>query len=359
MTFTDSELQALAITERVSSTISLIGCIFVIVTFLCSDRFRTPVNRLIFYATLGNILGIAATLTSRSGILAGTESSLCQWQAVFIQWFHPADALWAFCMACNVYLTLFHRYSTAELRKLEWKYFCACYTLTFIPAFAFLFIEDESRGKVYGGAVQDVQQDTQQVGPQPYHLDNLPEYHPENQRQHLGDDLSPTYFPPSTPRDTTHGPDSTGMTDGIDIEDAPGYPGLQITPSGRHTSPGDTFRRRKASWERQSAAWAYSKFAILFFISLLITWLPATINRVYAFAHPEGPSRVLTYIAALVLPLQGFWNTLVYTAVSTSTLDSLIAAFEENPRRFLQFPGFRRSLGRLYSFISRPFRRET
>lgn len=174
MPFTDRELQVLAITERVSSAISFVGCMFVVLTFMASCRFRTPVNRLIFFATWGNILGICATATSRSGIIAGEDTALCQWQAVFIQWyvlsmflsytekpsdlylecirFHVADAFWAFSMACNVYLTLFHRYSTAELRKIEWKYICICYVLPSIPALTFLFIKNNERGKVYGGA---------------------------------------------------------------------------------------------------------------------------------------------------------------------------------------------------------------
>jgi len=64
--------------------------------------------------------------------------------------FIPADALWAFCMACNVYLTLFRRYDTSQLRKLEWKYCIVCYGLPFVPAFVYLFIETEARGKIYG-----------------------------------------------------------------------------------------------------------------------------------------------------------------------------------------------------------------
>lgn len=67
--------------------------------------------------------------------------------------FVATDALWSLCMACNVYLTLFRRYSTAELKQLEWKYFLFCYGLPFVPAFVFLFVETESEGKVYGPAI--------------------------------------------------------------------------------------------------------------------------------------------------------------------------------------------------------------
>ncbi|KAM5444690.1 hypothetical protein MferCBS31731_000144 [Microsporum ferrugineum] len=433
MPFTDRELQVLAITERVSSAISFVGCMFVVLTFMASCRFRTPVNRLIFFATWGNILGICATATSRSGIIAGEDTALCQWQAVFIQWFHVADAFWAFSMACNVYLTLFHRYSTAELRKIEWKYICICYVLPSIPALTFLFIKNNERGKVYGGATvsttlepqwsilrvagvygpiwsiiavtlgiyiysakfilasrrdikrlrnisltltstvdstlpgaadvssymdhdthpglqQHIQQDPQQREQQAHHLDNWAG--PEHRQEYLGDDIEPAYFPPSTPRHTTHGPESEGVEDTINVEHAAGHDSFQIRPNRRRSLPGEGYRMYKSSWERQSATWAYSKFAILFFCSLLVTWVPASINRVYSFAHPEEPNRVLTYLASLVLPLQGFWNTLVYTAVSSSVIASYIKSFRENPRLLYQCFDF----GRLYGFISRHFR---
>lgn len=64
----------------------------------------------------------------------------------------PADALWAFCMACNVYLTFFHKYDADRLRRLEWKYLLCCYGLPFIPALSYFFIETKERGRIYGSA---------------------------------------------------------------------------------------------------------------------------------------------------------------------------------------------------------------
>ena len=66
--------------------------------------------------------------------------------------FMPADALWAFCMACNVYLTFFHKYDADRLRRLEWKYLLCCYGLPFIPALSYFFIETKERGRIYGSA---------------------------------------------------------------------------------------------------------------------------------------------------------------------------------------------------------------
>lgn len=65
----------------------------------------------------------------------------------------PADALWTFAMACNVYLTFFHKYNSEQLRHLEWKYVLCCYGLPFIPAFAYFFIRTQARDRVYGSAI--------------------------------------------------------------------------------------------------------------------------------------------------------------------------------------------------------------
>jgi hypothetical protein len=56
--------------------------------------------------------------------------------------------------------------------------------------------------------------------------------------------------------------------------------------------------------------WAYTKVAMLFAISILITWVPASVNRVYGLRYPEKPSFVLNILSAIVLPLQGFVSLL-------------------------------------------------
>jgi hypothetical protein len=81
---TDSELEAIVIIERVGSSLSLIGCAWIVVTFLSSTAFRKPINRLVFYASVGNILVNIGTLMSRS-VLGDPNSALCQLQAFLIQ----------------------------------------------------------------------------------------------------------------------------------------------------------------------------------------------------------------------------------------------------------------------------------
>lgn len=85
MSLSNYQLGALQTAERVSSVFSVLGSAFVISTYLYSEAFHKPINRLVFYASWGNLATNVATLISRSGITAGVTSPLCQLQAFLIQ----------------------------------------------------------------------------------------------------------------------------------------------------------------------------------------------------------------------------------------------------------------------------------
>lgn len=86
MSLTAVQIQDIIITERVASVFSLVGAAFVLTTFLLNDKFRKPINRLVFFATFGNVIVTIATIISTDGIEAGMSSPLCQFQAFLIQW---------------------------------------------------------------------------------------------------------------------------------------------------------------------------------------------------------------------------------------------------------------------------------
>jgi hypothetical protein len=70
-----------------------------------------------------------------------------------------------------------------------------------------------------------------------------------------------------------------------------------------------TFKRRLNRIDHVKLA--YTRCAILFAISILVTWVPSSANRVYTLCHTD-PSYALSFAAAAVLPLQGFWNTTIF-----------------------------------------------
>lgn len=56
-------------------------------------------------------------------------------------------------MAVNVYLIFFHAYTTKQLRALDFKYLLGCYGTSFVPAFVYIFVSSQSRGRIYGPAI--------------------------------------------------------------------------------------------------------------------------------------------------------------------------------------------------------------
>lgn len=99
-------------------------------------------------------------------------------------------------------------------------------------------------------------------------------------------------------------------------------------PHQRKSSAPDLFRvrtltRNAALSETNSEAWLYARVAFLFFCALLISWVPSSINRLYALANPDRYVFGLNYTESLVMPLQGFWNALVYIVTSQSACREL------------------------------------
>lgn len=107
--------------------------------------------------------------------------------------------------------------------------------------------------------------------------------------------------------------------------------------------------RTAAITSKNAEAWLYARVAFLFFVVILITWVsskpasssnipffpllpphilqltspqtlqvPSSINRFNSLVHPESLNFPLNYISSLVLPLQGFWNVIVYIITSQS-----------------------------------------
>lgn len=65
----------------------------------------------------------------------------------------PADTLWSFCMALNIYLAFYKKFSAEDLKKLEKWYFSFCYGLPLALAIVLQVIKTKERGRIYGPAL--------------------------------------------------------------------------------------------------------------------------------------------------------------------------------------------------------------
>ena len=85
-----------------------------------------------------------------------------------------------------------------------------------------------------------------------------------------------------------------------------------------------TFTRNAALGENNAEAWLFARVAFLFFVVMMLCWTPASINRLYSTIRPKELVFGLNYAAALMLPLQGLLNAVVYALSSQSAVRALI-----------------------------------
>ncbi|KFY76537.1 hypothetical protein V499_03828 [Pseudogymnoascus sp. VKM F-103] len=344
--FTEQELANIQLAERISSVFSILGCFFVIVTFSSMKIFRKPINRLVFFATFGNLVTNLATLISRSSILAGQNSSLCQFQAFIIQMFMPADALWMFSMALNVFLTFFYQYGPTEFLALEKYYLVFNYGVPAIPSIVFVLLQTEERGRVFGnatlwcwvtvkwnflriatfyGPVWVVLLSTMTI----YILvgrivfRNRARFN-ELTAQASRNQASMAASIVGSPSVLEEG--HIAVTTDINVtSDAANSVEREEYKKGKSTAKVKAKKEKKEVSSADRAAWVYLKCALMFFTAMIVTWVPATANRIATLVNPALVSYELNIAEAVLLPLQGFFNACIYIGISTDACNYLRA----------------------------------
>ncbi|KAK4467097.1 putative G-protein coupled receptor 157 [Cladorrhinum samala] len=369
-------VDALSIIERACSVPSMLGSLLVIATFCLSKAFHKPINRLVFYASFGNLMTNAATLMARSFLGDGNSAAGCQFQAFLIQMFMPADTFWTLAMAVNVYLTFYFKFDARRLRKMEIPYLLACYGVPFVVALAYVFISTPEKGRMYGNATLwcwispqwDIFRIATFYGPiwvvilitffiyiragreiykKHKQLREFSTSHQEN--------ADPSFFiiedpfsslkttevsvtseiigknvigleplgqesKPSNPAYSVHISSNHGPSDRRESHGEAAVPNQNNVTTESHTAvragTGANPLRRRALYEANNATWSYTKCSLLFFTAMLVTWIPSSANRVYSVVHHGHASMPLEYMSAFVLPLQGFWNAIIYMVTS-------------------------------------------
>ncbi|KAL8917206.1 MAG: hypothetical protein Q9208_008108 [Pyrenodesmia sp. 3 TL-2023] len=356
MGITQAQSNAMSITERVVSSLSIVGILFILFTFYFLKTFHKPINRLIFFASFGNLGMNIACFIAEDGIVQGTGSSLCTFQAFLIQMFLGVDAFWACCMAINVYLAFFHKYTARQLRTLDKWYFVGCYGASFVPALTLAFINTPSRGPIFGEAIWDFlrigllygivwvaivfatyvyicagiviyRRRDQLKG----FLNPLNEHPFMTGRVTTSIDIVIEQLPPPSPSSSSPTQPTNYFDKDFDRSDdgnaaefgehKPYSVTITAPPTHKPTTDLRQLTRQEALLASSNpGAWLYARVAFLFFVSMVIIWIPSSVNRVYALAHPDRINYPLNYISALLLPAQGIFNCIVYVVTSRTAV---------------------------------------
>ncbi|KAM0554030.1 hypothetical protein ACHAPJ_007105 [Fusarium lateritium] len=276
-----SAVSAISAIERTCSVPSLLGSLFIIATFCSSKLFHKPISRMLFYASFGNMMSNIATLMSKS-FLDKPDSAGCQTQAFLIE--------------TIIIFISFAIYARAGITIYKWK--------RRLNSFSNSYELNTSS----------------QAAQNPDHLGiakttNITITTSDSAPPGFGQAFGPTIRP-----EPVHS---------ANIYTGPAPPVASSSEQRNITTQNLDRTRRSPSDE---AAMAYAKCALLFFTAMLITWIPASANRLYVLIDGKA-SVTLGYLSAFVLPLQGFWNALIYYYTSRAACKQVIASLRTGRRR--------------------------
>ncbi|CAI7613451.1 unnamed protein product [Penicillium glandicola] len=237
-------------------------------------------------------------------------------------------------MALDTYLVVFYHFDTQSLRKLEIKYIGVITTLSFIPAFVFLFVPGHEKGPIYGDETIWCS-----VSRSWMLLRIIFYYAPLRNRLIIvivlilycligieitrvrdefklssDDHIALTSSNSATSVTTTvegnsqRKPDLTPestMTSEITEQNTSQHPSPSIEAPTTYQTP----KQRRVSLRQ------YVIMPSLFFLAMLATWIAPTINRIAEFVnHKHGNFSLLVAVSTLG-SLRGFWNGVIFITI--------------------------------------------
>ncbi|RYP76951.1 hypothetical protein DL771_001504 [Monosporascus sp. 5C6A] len=349
--------------ERIGASLSVAGVLLIFAAFALSKRLRSVPNTFILFASVANLGASIACLMGYSGMQLGPDSHLCQAQAFMFELFMQSDPWWSFAMAVNVYMVFFFSANPKRFLDYWWAYWIVCYGVPLIPAIWLLLLRDGDNRRVYGNATIWcwIDGDWRSLRIFTYYLPiwvcivlssciyvavGCYVFKQRNQLRDLS--LSnPACEPPAGQRDSGEkAPPGTSMSSNINWFEGP--PENQMCLDDRDNTNGaatyHTVTRITAEpkprppslasrmycsfilWRARFSKidpvkLAYLRTSFVFAISVFVTWTPSSINRVYDMVHGvRGPSFGLNLASAIVLPLQGVWNAVIFFTTSSVTV---------------------------------------
>ncbi|GAB0136947.1 hypothetical protein EsDP_00005231 [Epichloe bromicola] len=348
--FTPDQVDTIITLERLGGSISLAAVTLIFLAYGLIRGVRNVQNTFIVFASVSNVGASMACIIAMDGLRQGKESSLCRAQSFLFEMFMQSDPWWSLAMAINVFLVFYFRTSPESFRRWWWIYCVACYGGPFSIALALLLIwcwvdakwdairiytyyllvwiciagslicyvlvgyhvfrsrnrlrsfsatrsrhGDRGQDGYYGTVTTEVQiirsaaaaaAADMASSPQKAHLGT--EHHHHHHHHHHPSPAA-QYF-------------STVSANPLRKTPEPGPLGRFATATNSAASKfvvEDPVKR------------AYLRTSLLFALSVLVTWIPSSLNRIYGWLQGRSPYQFHVASSA-VLPLQGLWNSLIF-----------------------------------------------
>ncbi|KAI2463082.1 hypothetical protein F4781DRAFT_146027 [Annulohypoxylon bovei var. microspora] len=390
---TRQHIETIVVFERLGAALSVTGVLMIFIAYTFLKRIRSVPNTFIVFASFANLGASIACLMGYSGVLAGSNSNLCQAQAFMFELFMQSDPWWSFAMAVNVYMVFFFSANTNSFLRYWYAYFIVCYGVPFIPSIWLLVVRGGDGQNVYGNATIWcwIDKDWSNLRIYTYYLPiwvciilstciyvavgyhvfkqrnqlrNLSLSNPAREAPTVRDSGEKTLFAnaaimgsinrevvqvttvnsstahpidgPSSASTTAPGNWFDGPPDDQSYFDGPSTPisspnpyqttVTQITADpppreGLRARVQENFQRWRARFNHMDPVkMAYLRTSFVFAISVFVTWTPSSINRVHDLVYAESASFALNLASAVVLPLQGVWNAVIFFSTSWKPL---------------------------------------
>ncbi|PFH60994.1 hypothetical protein XA68_18467 [Ophiocordyceps unilateralis] len=388
---TPGQIEVLVALERVGGSVSLVALLFIFIAYALFRPVRNVQNTFIVFASVSNVGASVASIIALDGINAGTQTPLCQTQSFLFEMFMQSDPWWSLAMAVNVFLVFYYRTSPDSFRRWWWIYCLICYGGPFVIALTLLLIKSKERGPVYGQATiwcwVDSKWDSIRiftyymliwiciigsfvcyilVGYHVFRSRNRLRSFPASKNREAGhydrtvleqpsvDDCCGTrttdvqvvhtsasvrgnmLLEPKKAHVTRTGQNSISSPERRPV--AVQYFSTATSPVPRHSNfippfgEGVRMSRRFASKfvVDDPIKRAYLRTSLLFALSVLVTWIPSSLNRIHGWLAGASPFEFHVATAA-VLPLQGVWNCFIFFVTSWKVVKRCIRGMPSEP----------------------------
>ncbi|KAJ1569473.1 hypothetical protein HK405_004171 [Cladochytrium tenue] len=115
--FTSDQLVAVRALSRVSAGVSLLGNLAVVSTYVLYERYRTSVNKLVFYYTLADMIFSVMCLIGETPFSPTLNQHFCDAQGILIVFSNMATVLWSCCMSLQCVLAVTQRTNVRNLQR--------------------------------------------------------------------------------------------------------------------------------------------------------------------------------------------------------------------------------------------------
>ncbi|KAI9593073.1 hypothetical protein BDF19DRAFT_177836 [Syncephalis fuscata] len=220
---------------------------------------------------ISELISMAAYCVGRLGPLAGSTSTLCQWQGAFEQIGDLSSILLTGCIALDLLLIMFFGYSVSQVRRLHFRVYApACISISLLIALVPLHIHSNNGKPFYDSS------DIWCWISESYSLYQLLLFY------------VPLWL--------------------IFIFNTFVY--LAV---GRHVWKHFTSSNARAhSEETERYKYTYLKNVSFYLIVFALAWTPPSINRLYRYFHPDNQIFILYLLHATLPTANGIFNGIVY-----------------------------------------------